>query len=160
MGLNHNFQGFFQNIQAKLDKFSQAKQDVAKRVAIQCLADLQQGSPVDYGRYRAAHTLTIMEPSSFIPPETTKQEESGHIQGTPIGEYTQLAQQQVNDANQKLGEIKVKHGLKIFITNNVDYAQYIEDGSYTNKEGAPQQVYGTVAARYDRILRQEIAKVK
>ncbi len=159
MPLNHNFDSWNRNIQDKIGEFSKAKSQVAKGVAIQCLADLQQESPVDYGRYRAAHTLTIMEPSSFIPSQVTEQERQGHTQGEALGKFNTLAQQQIKDASDKLGEIEVQHGLKIFIVNNTDYAQYIEDGSYTDKPNAPQQVYGTVAARYDRILSQEIAKV-
>ncbi len=159
MPLNYN-KGFFHNVQGRVDKFSKAKQQVAKGVAIQCLADLQQESPVDYGRYRAGHTLTIMEPSSFTPPKVTKGEEQGHTQGDMLGKFNALVEKQITDAASKLGEIRVRHGLKIYITNNLDYAQYIEDGSYTDKPGAPKQVYGTVAARYDRILAQEIAKVE
>lgn len=159
MPFNHNFSGWFRNIQNKLDEFNQAKQNVVKGVAIQCLADLQQESPVNYGRYRAAHTLTIMEPSDFTPPEVTSTEESGHIQGTALGKYNQLADEQMQNAVGKFGEIKIRHGLKIFITNNVDYAHYIEDGSYTDQPGAPKQIYGTVAARYDRILSRELAKI-
>lgn len=159
MPFSHNFDGWFKNIQKKLDQFDKAKQQVVRGVSIQCLADLQQESPVDYGRYRAAHTLSIMEPSSLIPPEVIENEKIGHVQGSALHKFNSLAEEQMNNAKDKLSEIKVHHGLRIFITNNVDYAQYIEDGSYTDKPGAPKQVYGIVSLRYDRILAQELAKV-
>lgn len=158
MLMTNNFNGWVNNIQDKLLRFSQKKREVVIGIAIQCLADLQQESPVDYGRYRAAHTLSIMEPSSFIPPDVSVGEKQGHIQGQQLGKYSQLAQGQVNDALVKMSNIVVKNGLKIYITNNLDYAQYIEDGSYSNDPQAPKQIYGIVSLRFHRILQQELAK--
>ena len=147
MPFTHNFDGFFKSVQKKLDKFEEKKLDICKGVSIQCLGDLQTESPVRHGRYRAAHTLTIMEPSNYVPPPNLTK-----------AEYESLRLKQLLDARDKLGKINLKHGLKIWIVDIVDYATFIEDGSYTKHAGAPKQVYGRVAARFDRILKKELTK--
>ena len=148
MPFTHNFNGFMKSVQGKLDKFEEKKLDIVKTIGIQCLGDLQVESPVDTGRYRAAHTLTIMNPSDFKPGK-----------GLSNSECSALRQKQLSDAMDKLGKINLSHGLKIWIVNNVDYAIFIENGSYTKHAGAPKQIYGRVAARFDRILKKALAEV-
>ena len=148
MPFTHNFNGFMKSVQGKLDKFEEKKLDIVKTIGIQCLGDLQTESPVRFGRYRSAHTLSIMNPSDYVPPKDLTR-----------AEYDAIKRKQLLDAMSKLGKINLSHGLKIWIVDNVDYAVFIENGSYTKHAGAPKQIYGRVAARFDRILKKALAEV-
>lgn len=106
----------------------------AKQVAIYALGALQTYSPVDTGRYRANHVLTLDVPSLVSKPV---------VGGSP---NAQAASDRMQEALQELDggvDARVDNGGKggrvvIYITNNVVYAGLLERGWSLQ---APRGVY-------------------
>lgn len=111
------------------------KARLAKEIAIQALADLQTLSPVDTGRYRGAHDLTISEPSTVAPVSVRKEEEA------------------IIEAQSRLGAFRTipQNGVDIYIGNNLVYAWPIENG---HSGQAPQGVYSVAHSRARENIRK------
>lgn len=134
---------------ASLEKVKAARlasiYQVAAEVAIQALADAQTISPVDTGLYRAAHDLTINEPSSFQPSTTSTVTDTGipppavAPRGETVPEQLDLAQSRLDGARSTF-----TGSMSIFLTNNLQYAWALENG---HSQQAPQGVYGIVRQR-------------
>jgi len=154
VSLKSNFHQFFESVQRDLKKFDEKSIGIAKTVAIQALSDLQLMSPVDYGRYRAAHILSIDTPSHETPPEVSSQEKRTHSKGSPAGQYIKKTMENQQNASSVLGGIKkIGNKLSIFITNNVLYAMFIELGTYSKDPNAPKKIYEKARALAEKRLR-------
>jgi hypothetical protein len=121
----------------------------AAEVGIQALADAQTISPVDTGLYRAAHDLTINEPSGYDPSTAATVAEKAAAAGIPqpaIAPKGEVVPEQIEKAVARLeaGRASFQGAMTIFLTNNLNYAWALENG---HSSQAPDGVYGTVRQR-------------
>lgn len=107
---------------------------VLRKMALDGMLGLIKRSPVLTGRYRASHRMSVNAPDlSFEPP----------------GEYEDPT------PNVKLPDAKI--GDTIYLTNNLPYAQPIEDG-YSSK--APKGVYSQTFREMQRNLARAVRAFK
>lgn len=146
MPFRHNFPQFFDELRADIQQWNGIKEDTIKEIAIQALADLQTLSPVDTGLYRGSHDLTISSPSAF----TRTDIDAGN-------KGRSEAEEQINKAIARLQAVEGENmnGLRIFITNNLQYATPIEFGSSMQ---APEGVYALAQQRAEANFAKAIAQ--
>jgi hypothetical protein len=128
--ITHTFQLARKALDFALSAWWKGRTTTIRTIALQVPADLQTMSPVDTGLYRASHTLTLGAPSDAPP----YGEEGGK------GKMAKEAAEALDKAHQTLSGItKIpKGGLKVFITNNLAYAEALEHGHSLQ---APSGVY-------------------
>lgn len=140
---------------ASLDELKKARlarvYQIAAEVAIQALADAQTISPVDTGLYRAAHDLTINEPSGYNPSTAASAASKAHAAGLPApaagvaGSLLDPSTQTATAASRlESFRSQFKGTMTIFLTNNLQYAWALENG---HSQQAPHGVYGIVRQR-------------
>lgn len=150
-GISGNWSEFESSLKKEVQEFHKKKIKLIKTLSINALTGLQIGSPVDTGRFRSGHDLTVNEPSMYNPQK-----------GLSNGNYTQLAREALIEAGYKLDTLSKDFldKLVIFITNNVEYGPFIEDGSYSNDPNAPQKLYAKMVETLKVKIDEEIAKFK
>ena len=150
-GIDGNWSQFELFFKMDIKKFHDKKLEIVKSVAISGLSSIQIESPVDTGRFRSGHDLTIDEPSQRNPSK-----------GLGKGEYEAIAAQAIEDADMELSRLPkgFLEKIVIFITNNVEYGQFIEDGSYSKDPNAPQKIYERMSEKIKAKIDEEIAKFK
>lgn len=163
MGVKGNFKQFFDDVQVEIRKFKMDKRDICITAAVQALADLQKMSPVDKGRYRAAHILTINQVSNEVPPDISAEEKKKRSKSkttTPCSDYISKTTENTQNALSKLNAARIEDAVRmiIYITNNVDYASFIEDGSYTKDQKAPKAIYAKVRDKTEQRINNEVSK--
>lgn len=115
---------------------------VQQKFALDGLRGVVMKSPVDTGRFRANHHLTVGVPSDRIIPGTDKQ-----ARGSRPGGITE---------SQALAEMSrmQPYGI-VYIQNGLPYAQKLEDGSSNQ---APQGIYAlTFAELSARVIEENSA---
>lgn len=154
VSIKSNFHKFFESVLKDEKKFDEKAVGIVKTVAIQALSDLQRMSPVDFGRYRAGHILSIDIPSGESPEAPTVQEQKAHRTGSPAGKYVKKTMENQANATDLLDGIKRFIGtLSIFITNNLNYAMFIELGTYSKDPNAPKKLYEKARQLAEKRLR-------
>jgi len=150
-GISGNWSEFESSLKKDVERFHSKKIELVKTIAINGLSGLQIGSPVDTGRFRSGHDLTVNEPSTYNPDK-----------GLPNEVYTQIAEEALKEAGYKLGNLPkgFLNKLVVFITNNVEYGQFIEDGSYSKDPNAPQKLYAKMAEALKTKIDEEVAKFR
>lgn len=150
-GISGNWSEFESSLKKDVERFHSKKIKLVKTIAINGLSGLQISSPVDTGRFRSGHDLTVNEPSAFNPQKSL-----------PNEVYTQMAKEALMEAGHKLDQLPkgFLNKIVIFITNNVEYGQFIEDGSYSKDPNAPQKLYAKMAETFKVKIDEEIAKFK
>jgi hypothetical protein len=133
MASSHNFNAAYASFSHLVAGTEEKKGEIVRALALTTLSDLQFLSPVDTGRYRSSHDLTIDRASDFHPvdpvvPDGEKPKYS------PAAAGSQLA---VGD--QRLRAVKrLPPRLRIYISTNVVYANALEHG---HSMQAPAGVY-------------------
>jgi len=114
----------------------------ARKVAIQALADVQVGSPVDTGRFKGSHFLSVDE-LEFQPLQDGRERAQNEAE----------ANERMQSAEAELGAIEKipGGGTSIFITNNLPYAGALEHG---HSQQAPQGVYAVAEQRAQKNIRR------
>jgi len=164
MGLTGNFKEFFDDVQQEMKKkLFEPKKKICITAAIQALADLQVMSPVDTGRYRAGHTLTIDKRSDFVPDDISPEEKrkrSISKTNTSMSQYTSQASENAREALSMLNGANIEKVVRmiIYITNNLDYAAFIEDGSYCKDQQAPKAIYAKVRDKTEQRINSMISQ--
>lgn len=150
-GISGNWNEFESSLKKEVEKFHSKKIELIKTLSINALSGLQIESPVDTGRFRSGHDLTINEPSTYNPDK-----------GFPNEVYTQMAGEALKEAGFKLDQLTkgFLNKVVILITNNVEYGQFIEDGSYTKDPNAPRKLYAKMVETLKAKIDEEIAKFK
>lgn len=150
MGITSNYSQFKHALDGELSAKRQRERDIIIGVSIQALSDLQVMSPVDSGRFRAGHVLTMDQESSFVPPPKA-------IGGGANPDYAGIARKNLENAQGMLGGIVAKDRFVVYITNNVEYGQFIENGSYSKDPNAPKALYATVRDMTERRMNQALS---
>lgn len=116
---------------------------VLRKLAFDAYLGLLLRSPVDQGRYRASHRIAInrVDPSVEEPDDA------------PYDEPSDLEIK----ANATIGGASI--GDSIFITNNLPYAQPLEDGHSKQAEG-PNAVYGNTFEELVRGFAKTVRSVR
>lgn len=139
-----------------LKKWDGDKDRLVRKVPLACLRHLQKESPVLTGRYRAAHTLSVDGPDGWLPDELQASEKKSVIgknerlspaSRRPHPSHSRQADERFQDAAEKLGGLKARNGLKVYLQNNLEYALHVE---------ARDSVYGKVESRFDRYVKENI----
>lgn len=139
MSIEHNFDQCFAALEREIEGRREEAASAVRAVAIQAVADIQRISPVDTGRFRASHQLSIDE---VIPGEAPA--------GKSPGEYVGQTAERLNDANQRLAGIRrIERDLSIFICSSLPYAMALEHG---HSKQAPAGVYAVAAQRAERTI--------
>jgi len=138
MGLRHTFSDFYYGITQRLRDYDEDKRKIVVEVSIQALSDAITLSPVDTGRYRAAHDLTIDAPSQHLPAVPKR--------GSTSANQMSVAVQAMAGV-----DFRKKGTFSIYLTNNLVYAGPLEVG---HSKQAPSGVYGIVRERAEANLRK------
>lgn len=138
MSISKNTQDFMSKIDKKINDTKNKSLEIYKNTSIQLLGKLQELSPIVSGRYKSGHTLSLNNPSSFIPPEDS--------------DFSSLTEQQILNAEYLLELIKLEKLINIFINNNLPYADLVENGGI-NRE--PHLVYGRAKEYFSQIIKKE-----
>ncbi len=138
MTISHNFGDFSRSMQKAWQERDRKNAAGARKVAIQALADIQVGSPVDQGRFKASHSLSV-DTTEFRPVPDGRDRAANETE----------AAERLQAAEARLGAVTgiPKGGMSIAITNNLPYANALEHGG---SQQAPQGVYGIAAERAKR----------
>jgi len=154
MGITHNAKQVSDALADEYLKVAAYRMELVKMVAIECFKDLQGMSPIDTGRYRAGHRLTVGgAPTSYVPRAPLKIElENRAGRGELIAHYVTLADNNLNNAVRlALTRKTLNQVSQINIANNVPYATVLETG---HSKQAPRGIYLVAAARAERRLRE------
>ena len=135
MAIKHNYSQFIASVKIDVKKRELQDVETVKRLAFETFTDIINRGPVDTGLFRSAHALTITAPS-VVKPKVIRR--SAGTSG-PLTTATREAQ-----AKTSLAFIKTLESRRIFITNNLDYAQTLEHG---HSDQAPNGVYRLAAMR-------------
>lgn len=133
MPASHNFNAVHNQFSLLVSAAEDKKCEIVRALALATLSDLQFLSPVDTGRYRSSHDLTINRVSDFHPTDPPampgeKPKYSGGEQGMRLA---------VGDQRLK-GIQRLPPRLRIYLATNVVYANALEHG---HSMQAPVGVY-------------------
>lgn len=150
MGITGNFKEVVESLDTEAKDFVKKRNHIIATVSLAALSNLQVMSPVATGRFRAGHTLEVDRPSDYDPPEGISQSEANQIAAKNLAEAR-------NKLNTALSE---GEKFSIYITNNVDYGEFIENGSYCKDPNAPKKLYAKTRDRTEARMNQMIARMK
>ena len=138
MPLTSNLQSFIKNIKGRNKKYNENALNVYKGSAKKMLETLQEDSPVVSGRYKAGHTLAVHHPSGYVPPKD--------------GDFSSIPEEQLANADVALTELRPEKIIKVFINNNLPYAEKVENGGVNSQ---PHLVYGKTKTKFSDIIVEE-----
>ncbi|MCE5229009.1 hypothetical protein LLG95_05370 [bacterium] len=137
--ITHNFGEAMRDLTAQFKARDAQNLRLVKTVPIQAMADIQRMSPVDTGRFRASHNLSMDEMDDSIQPD--KQTSS---------ENNARAKEQLVNAQSEIGAIPdLKRKLTIWICNNLPYAYSLEMG---HSKQAPNGIYAIARQRAENLI--------
>ena len=131
--LKSNFKSFEKELQRELDEQKKEQKDTFRKLVFTTFTDVVKRSPVDKGYFRANNLIQSVTPNRATVDST---EGAGKL---------------ANDAKVKIDSTRVNDGTTIFITNNLPYADRLENG-YSKQ--APTGIYKIAEARTRRIVEQ------
>ncbi len=129
MALKLNFEQFQKELEKEIKDKQEKLNENAREIVLTAYNQVQKLSPVDKGVFRASHFVTK---NNLTNEEGKAGEESNRT----------------SEARDILSQ-DVKNGDKIYIQNNLPYAQSLENG--TSKQ-APNGVYGIVEQQVKTII--------
>ena len=134
--------------QADLDAFAQLLDitvaNVVRRIAFELYTKITRGWPVDTGYSRANWRLAVGEPDlTVLPPPPSGSAGQGEIYAPPDPDPAAL--------------VGIDGKEPVFITNNVDYAIYLEEGS---SQQAPSGVVQVSVDQVEGQIADIIARAK
>lgn len=137
---------FSANISTWIAKTRLSRDTVVRKLALDAFAGILRRSPVDTGRFRSSHRLGINQADLSVSEERS----GGVAESSPYPGGLELSKARSDLARAKFGDT-------IHITNNLPYAQPLEDGSsgQTNKEpgGIYQATFDEISAKLERTIR-------
>jgi len=165
-----NFKKFFDGVQNEIDrKYTRPKREIVIMGALFALKTLQTMRPVDTGRYRAGHTLSInvipLKAPTPPSPGTQRSRSALKQKGASVGpvpKYSTEAQANMIKATATLKGLnwdKVSR-LSIYITNNVEYGPFIEAGIYTKDPNAPKALYAKTREKVEEKMNMAIRAIR
>lgn len=152
--ITHNVDAAHAEILEQIKAAQAKKLEIVRTVSLSALVDIQRMSPVDQGRFRASHTLSVGAPDESVAQDMDKQKtarkKSG--KGTPTSAYTSIAKQKMVSAQETVAAIaNLQRRLTIWISNNLPYANALENGS---SKQAPNGVYMIARQRAEALLKK------
>jgi len=121
-------------------------EQVFRKLGFQAFNGVLIRSPVDEGRFRASNRISINSVDSSVEPEDFSSD---------IQEGAPATGAEVGKADAAIGSAKI--GDRIYITNNLPYAQALEDGH--SQRQAPRGVYSLTFQELKSSFRKEVRKV-
>ncbi len=128
-----NIRAFEVDLQAFAKKLDLAPKIVVIRITLDLFRRITKRTPVDTGRARASWDVKVGAPSEYVPPES-----KGSVAGTGKTRLgTGLAGNKLGTGALSGGSTKdigaevanIDGTQVVFITSNLDYMQYLEEGS-------------------------------
>lgn len=128
--IKHNFNQAADALSRQLKKSIKKIDASAAEIVLTGYNMLVDRSPVDTGRFRASHLMTLNTETDATAPA-----------GSTQTAYTAQIQKNKLSASSKLSSFSLQKAKKIVIQNNLEYAQAIENG---HSDQAPRGVYKIV----------------
>ncbi len=157
MPMSHNGGQVLRGVTEALSKFEVEKMNLVKKITLTALGDAQTLSPVDTGLFRGSHDLTIAEPSSLRTTPSPAKRQPGD---PPIPEFVGYQRKRTEEALTRLGtgvQPKQLDGLVIYLSNNLEYAQALENG---HSQQAPTGVYRIVREKAEQRWARAVAALR
>lgn len=130
---------FAEQVRTFSEKTKIRTEQIVRKVVLDMLAGIQKRSPVDEGRFRGSHRVSIDTPDlSFQPPG-----KPGAAAGAKHGD-----EQRAAEAAAAQNVLAAGRGSVFYITNNLPYAAALENGHSPQAPG-PGAIY---KATYDEVL--------
>jgi hypothetical protein len=125
MALHSNFTEFATDWNNTVEVIGQTKMFFIAEICFDALKYIIMGSPVDTGTFRASHDLTIAYASGLKLIKPDRKEN---------GSRRDESNQRLTEGENRLDAFSWKQFaetgvMNVFITNNLDYAQYLEEGN-------------------------------
>jgi len=121
--ITSNFSDFFKGFESNIKELEEQQNKDAVKIVLYAHNRVISLSPVDTGRYRASNAISVNTRTTWSASE-----------GKSSGEYQSIASAEIG----KLANTNVKKAKTIYIQNNLDYAESIENG---HSKQAAQGVY-------------------
>lgn len=125
---------FARDIEEWVEKTGISADVVLQKLSLDALAGVQLRSPVDQGRFRGSHRLSINSVDGSVAPAPPKDAVGERSIGKP------LTGAEVGEGISKSG--RIRFGDTIHITNSLPYAQFLENGGSALNNHAPDGIYG------------------
>lgn len=129
---------FSANITAWALKTMLSADVVIQKLTLDAITGIQNRSPVDEGRFRASHRISVNKVDSSVEPKDF----SG-----PAPDLTSES-------------LAVRFGDTVHITNSLAYAKPLEDGSSKQTNNAPDGIYGATFAELTANLDKAITAAR
>lgn len=133
MAFRSNIQTFLKETNAAIKKEQSKADSEAKKIVLESYRSIVQLSPVDTGLFRASNIISFNVPNDTVP--------------------TKVDNTRIARATIAVGGFKLQNGNKIYIQNNLKYAEPLEVGRSIQ---APAGIYGVTEARIRRLLAKRI----
>jgi len=124
---------------------------VLRKLALDAYAGIIKRSPVDTGRFRSSHRLTInrIDPS-VEPPRASRSSRAG---------VTREASP--SDLNRVQGTLsRARFGVTVHITNSLPYARRLENGWSAQTNNQPDGIYGATFRELAANLSRAVGEVR
>jgi hypothetical protein len=141
---------FSQDITAFVKKTKVRTDVVLRKIAFDCFAGVLMRSPVKTGRFRGSWRIGINKVDLSV-------QKLKDTKGKPAPVGTPPSADQVAAANVKLGSAQWGH--EIHISNNLPYAQRLEEG-WSKQAPGPGGIMAASLAKVVAEFRQVVEKVK
>jgi len=143
MPVKSNITSFIKRVKDRNKEYSKRALETYKGSSMKLIETLQADSPVNTGRYKSGHTLSIHHPSAFVPSEDEN--------------FDALAEQQLTNAKAALDEVRSEKIIKVFIVNNLPYAESVENGTANSP---PRLIYGKAKTKFSDIVEESANNLK
>lgn len=141
--ITHNLAEVLDDFQVEIAKHNGRAVEAVRKIALGALNDVS-AAPIDTGRYRASHVLTMEAPSTDTPPDHPDA-------GSNDPRYQSIADQNRQEAEATLAGLRDLRNVSVFIATNLEYANAIENG---HSMQAPQGVYAVALKRAEARFRR------
>ncbi len=109
------------------------REKLVRYIALQMMSRVIKRTPVDTGRARSGWDMTLGTPSSFLPPDRTRMQNTGGLDevGSTLGDLQDQTLGIFQGGvmlNRTAAAAQIDGTQNVFIINNVPYIIYLEDG--------------------------------
>ena len=146
MALKSNFNQFFKETQKAIEKELEKQQSEGKKIVLEAHQLIIKFSPVSTGYFRANNFLTVNQPT---PKTLLSEDEISDVKNF----YSGAANELVAGVQDRVGGLNLFKTNKIFIQNNLKYADALESGHSKLATGTAA-IYG----RTEQIIKGRLDK--
>lgn len=144
--IKSNFDSFFTDFEKDIKRAEKDQEKEAKKIVLFSYSEITRLSPADTGYFRANHFITF--------DKTTKATLEGKTAKNNIkGHYDSVPDDLISTYNKELSTKDLHKVRKIYIQNNLPYAEALEFG---HSQQAPSGMYGITIEKTRNLLKRKI----